>query len=131
MYNIQTEATNYTPEINFDSERGLIEIKGKLLPEDIRKTFTPLLGWLDEYSTAPPPQTQVTFILTYLNSGAAKAILEFFKRLENLHKEGLTQLDIQWVYEEDDLDIKESGEAYSNIFDIPFRMVSQTEYLQT
>ena len=44
-------------------------------------------------------------------------------KLEELHKSGKEVL-VHWHYSEDDEDMKEAGEEYADIVDVPFEQIS-------
>jgi len=53
------EGTAKTPTVNFNASEGLIEIKGRSIPENSIEFYKPLVDWLDEYAKSPAPHTTV------------------------------------------------------------------------
>lgn len=119
MKNYAIEASEKTPAISLDGERGVIEIRGKSVPEDSFNFFEPMKSWLDEYVIKPAPSTEVIVALEYFNTSSAKVLLEVFKLMNQLHKTGQTSMNIRWVYEEDDDDMLEAGHDYQRTIDVP------------
>jgi hypothetical protein len=122
MEPINIEGSPKTPSIKFDVEKGILEIKGRSIPENSIEFYKPLVDWLDEYSKDPVNKTQVNIHLEYFNTSSSKCILDVFKKLEAIHK-AKHDVSIFWYYEEDDEDMLEAGEDYESIIRIPFKMI--------
>ena len=120
------EGSAKTPTVKFDAKDGLIEIKGRSIPENSIEFYKPLVEWLEEYSASPLPLTQVNVQLEYFNTSSSKCILDVFKKLESIHK-GPNEVIINWHYEEDDEDMLEAGEDYESIIRVPFKMIEIVE----
>jgi len=123
MEAINIEATAKTPEILCDAEAGIISIKGRSIPEHTVEFYKPIHQWIDEYSQNPQSHTSVEIFVEYYNTSSSKSILDLFKRLENIHKQGHGMI-VKWYYEEDDEALLESGEEYQTMVDIPFELIS-------
>jgi hypothetical protein len=126
MENYSIEGTPKTPTIIFDTEKGHLEIKGRSIPENSIEFYRPLVENLEKYSTGAKSSTNVVIALEYFNTSSSKCILDVFKKLENIHKNG-SAVTIHWHYEEDDEDMLEAGEDYQAIINVPFKMVQISE----
>ncbi len=126
MEPISIEGTAKTPTVKFDSETGVMEIKGRSIPENSIEFYKPLVDWLDGYSREPKGLTQVNVQLEYFNTSSSKCILDVFKKLEGIQK-GKQEVIINWYYEEDDEDMLEAGEDYESIIRVPFKMIEIVE----
>lgn len=124
MDNIKIEGTPKTPGIDFDAERGQLQINGRSIPENSIDFYKPIIDWLDQYALQPAPSTTVNVQLEYFNTSSSKCILDVFKKLESIKKSG-KEISVKWHYEEDDEDMLEAGEDYDAIIDIPFEMVEK------
>jgi len=122
MESISIEGTTKTPAISFNSETGVIEIKGRSIPENSIEFYRPLVEWLEAYGENPKEQTTVNIQLEYFNTSSSKCILDVFKKLESIKKQR-NNVVINWYYEEDDEDMLEAGEDYESIIRIPFKMI--------
>jgi hypothetical protein len=111
-----------TPEIRLDPANGIFEMKGRSLPEDVVKFYTPILEWLDEYAKSPIEHTVFDFKLTYFNTASSKIILDILLKLGEIHDAG-KKITIKWHYPSDDEDMEEAGIEYAEIVDIPIEMV--------
>ena len=126
MDSITIEGTPKTPTISFHLEKGFLEIKGRSIPENSIEFYKPLVEWLEKYAGKPKNQTQVNIQLEYFNTSSSKCILDVFKKLEAIHKNG-SEIIINWYYEEDDEDMLEAGEDYQAIINVPFKMIQIAE----
>lgn len=122
MESIIREGTPKTPSIRFDAEQGIVEIRGRSIPENSTEFFKPLVDWLDQYSENPAKVTNVNIHLEYFNTSSSKCILDLFKKLEAIHK-AKNEVIVNWYYEEDDEDMLEAGEDYESIIRIPFKLI--------
>lgn len=126
METIIREGTLKTPYVKFDGEKGLVEIKGRSIPENSIEFYKPLIDWLDKFADQAPEKTSVNVKLEYFNTSSSKCILDIFRKLELMHKKG-DEVEINWYYEEDDEDMFEAGEDYQSIINIPFKMIEMEE----
>ncbi len=126
METIIREGTPKTPYVRLDGEKGLIEIKGRSIPENSVEFYKPLIDWLDKYGNVPLEVTNVNIQLEYFNTSSSKCILDIFKKLELIYKKG-SKVQINWYYEEDDEDMFEAGEDYQSIINIPFTMIEMED----
>lgn len=117
------EGSPKTPIVSLNHETGVLELKGRSIPENSIEFYQPIYAWLDEYGTNPKPETKVNVVLEYFNTSSSKCILDFFKKLEGIAASGKTNIVIHWHYEEDDEDMLEAGEDYQAIIKVPFNMV--------
>jgi hypothetical protein len=122
MEPINIEGTPKTPSVKFNGESGVMEIKGRSIPENSIEFYKPLVDWLEDYARNPLNKTQVDVHLEYFNTSSSKCILDVFKKLESIHKARF-EVVINWYYEEDDEDMLEAGEDYESIIRVPFKMI--------
>ncbi len=126
METIIREGSPKTPFVRLDGESGMVEIKGRSIPENSVEFYKPIIEWLEKFGDAPSAETNVNIQLEYFNTSSSKCILDIFKRLELIHKKG-NPVEINWYYEEDDEDMFEAGEDYQSIISIPFKMIEMEE----
>lgn len=120
---ISIKGTQETPEILLDSSKGIFELSGKSLPEDVKEFYNPILKWFDEYSKSPNKQTIVKIKMDYFNTASSKMILELFEVVQKVHASG-NETIIEWYYQEDDEDMQDAGQDYSDLIEIPFKLIS-------
>ncbi|HAW52017.1 MAG TPA: nuclear pore complex subunit [Flavobacteriales bacterium] len=123
MEALYLEETDETPGIKLDSEKNIFEFIGKSLPEDVATFYNPILDWLDEYSKNLNDTTEVVFKLDYFNTASSKMILDVLLKLEEFQESGKA-VKVKWYYAEDDEDMEDAGNEYSEIVDVPFEFES-------
>lgn len=120
------EGSAKTPHVHFDPETGLLELKGRSIPENSIDFYKPLIDWIDRYGRDPRQKTALHMQLEYFNTSSSKCILDVFKKLESIRAAG-NEVTVLWHYEVDDEDMLEAGEDYAGIINVPFRMVQIEE----
>ncbi|MBP8848940.1 MAG: DUF1987 domain-containing protein [Breznakibacter sp.] len=123
---IVRDGTPKTPSVRLDGTTGIIEVKGRSIPENSVEFYKPLIDWLEKYGAAPCANTVVNIQLEYFNTSSSKCILDIFKKLELINKKG-NPVEINWYYEEDDEDMFEAGEDYQSIISLNFKMIELEE----
>ena len=126
MENLVLEGSPKTPEVNFDANLGVLEIKGRSIPENSIEFYKPLIDWIDSYGASSKETTVVEMRLEYFNTSSSKCILDLFKKLESING-GNTEVKINWYFEEEDEDMEEAGEDYDAIINLPFKLVEVEE----
>lgn len=120
---ISIKGTQETPEVMLDNSKGIFEISGKSLPEDVKEFYNPILKWFDEYTKNPNPQTILKIKMDYFNTASSKMILELFEVVKKVHSAGHSTV-IEWYYQEDDEDMQDAGQDYSDLIEMPFKLIS-------
>lgn len=123
MEKIILDPTNETPKVILDKDSNMFEISGNSLPEDVNSFYTPILTWFDEYSSNPNSKTEVTLNFEYYNTSSSKMILKILEKFKEIHRKGF-DVEIHWHYSDDDEDMIEAGEDYSEHIKIPFKFIS-------
>ncbi|BDD10288.1 hypothetical protein FUAX_27200 [Fulvitalea axinellae] len=112
---INLEGTEDTPKILLDKKNGIFEISGRSLPEDSAEFYQPILDWIKSYGGDPNDKTEFEFKLEYFNTASSKLILDVLSALEDI--DGTR---ILWYFHEDDEDMEEAGEEFSELVDLSF-----------
>jgi hypothetical protein len=112
--------------VHFDPASGLLELKGRSIPENSIDFYKPLIDWIEKYGRNPNAKTALHVQLEYFNTSSSKCILDVFKRLEPIRSAG-NEVTVLWHYEADDEDMLEAGEDYSGIINLPFKMIQIAE----
>ena len=125
MSNLKIDNSIKTPSIIFAAGNGLLEIKGKSIPENSLEFYRPVFEWLDDYAKSPAPVTELKVSLEYFNTSSSKCLLDIFRRLESINGSGKSQVKVSWYFDEDDEDMMEAGEDYQALVKIPFELQKQ------
>lgn len=109
-----------TPYILFDPAAGIFRIEGKSFPEDSKEFYRSTIDWLEEYKKELPASFRLSFNLFYLSSSSIISVKQILLKLVEYQDAG-TQIHVTWNYDEDDDDIKKTGEDYMKITKLNFQ----------
>ena len=123
MNNLFIPRTSKTPDIFFDADQGILEIKGRSIPENSVAFYAPVMQWLSDYEKKPNEETQLVVKLEYFNTSSSKCLIDIFRKLEKLHQKK-SSVTVVWYYETVDEDMKESGEDFRDLVSMPVVMTS-------
>ena len=108
-----------SPEVIFDKENNIFQIRGRSISENANEFYEPLEIWLKEYFKNPNPQTKLVLNFDYLNSSSLIHISIIINLLEKNYNKGADVL-LVWQYEENDELIENTGIELNLISNIPF-----------
>ena len=123
MNNLFIPRTSKTPDIFFDADQGLLEIKGRSIPENSVAFYSPVMQWLSDYEKNPYDETRLIVRLEYFNTSSSKCLIDIFRKLEKLHQKE-NSVTVIWYYELVDEDMKESGEDFRDLVSMPVILTS-------
>ncbi|MFD2232217.1 DUF1987 domain-containing protein [Phaeospirillum tilakii] len=110
---LRIAATERSPEIELDVERGLLRLRGESYPEDASSVFAPVFVALQAALANPAPTgLEAEFALIYFNSSSAKALMNMFLLLERAAASGIP-VRVRWLYAAEDETMREFGEDFS------------------
>lgn len=124
MKNLVINSTNKTPKIDFNAEIGIIEIKGVSIAEDANKFYSPLIDWAERYvKTTGLFLTTIKIKIIYFNTSTSDYLINFLKTFKKLGD----KVSIEWYYETEDDDMKETGTHFENILEMKFHYIEVDE----
>lgn len=126
MKNFYIQATEESPEIIFDLEKNIFSIKGKSVVSDAESFYAPVLDWLTQVPGELNEKITFEFDLEYFNISSSKRILFILYKLNKLREAG-EDIHVVWCFSTEDDEMKEVGEDYAVMVNIPFEFVSKTE----
>jgi hypothetical protein len=112
-------STPQTPLIHFDASSGIMEIKGRSIPDSPDDFWIPVLNWFESYLIHPNQKTVVKIDLEYFNISSSKRILFLLYKLNELVESG-NDVNVEWLYREADEDMYEVGQDYAYMVKVPF-----------
>ena len=115
MNAIDIKGTEDKPTIILDKAAGKFELSGRSLPEDAAEFYNPILKWLSEYAAAPNPVTELNIKLEYFNTASSKLLLDILHTVEPIKG-----LKVTWFHFDDDEDMQEAGQEFSELVEVPF-----------
>ena len=122
METLIIDSSEDNPKVILNARDDILEISGRSLPEDVNTFYRPVISWIEEYAKNPSGNTVFNFKLTYFNTASSKVILDILTLFEEMIEEGHPVL-VRWHFPEEDEDLREAGEEYSEMVDVPFEMV--------
>ncbi len=110
--------TEDTPTVLLDKDAGVFEISGRSLPEDAAEFYTPILQWLEDYTSNANNNTEFEMKLEYFNTASSKLLLDVLTKLEDIDN-----AKVIWYFHDDDEDMEEAGEEFEEIIeDVEFEL---------
>ncbi len=103
-----------SPEIIFDPDNNQFKIKGICHPENVTKFFQPVMDWLEEYKqyiekSKTSNEIKLIIFFRYFNSATYKYLITLLQKFYEFTEVGCS-LYVDWYYETDDEEMRESGE---------------------
>jgi hypothetical protein len=119
---IQIEATQSSPAIIANAEKGTLEMRGDSYPENSFEFFAPVVGWIQSHLEDPSHKLVLELHLLYLNTSSVKVMMDIFDLLEESYGHGRT-VAVNWYYEADNARIAELAEEFKEDCSFPFEII--------
>lgn len=122
MNDLNISAGKDTLSVMCSPDSGLIELEGISYPQDAAEFFNPVFEWMESYFDQIGKELTMNLRINYLNTSSTKCLFDLIDRMEDYFKSG-NETQVNWYYEEDDDDIKETGLEFQEDLDIPFNLI--------
>ena len=122
MKRLEIAETGNTPHILFDADSQIFIIEGKSFPEDSKEFYTRVIKWMDDFIATKPKTFVLKINLFYLSSSSIISIKQLLLKIASMKLDG-TDTKLFWHYDDDDEDIKKTGEDYQNLTKLKFDFV--------
>lgn len=123
MDNLIIEKTKSTPEINFNTVSGLLQIKGESFPENVVKFYAPIIDWLKNYISTETRDIVLEFEIVYFNSSTSKVFMTIFDLLDLAVGNGKS-IKVKWLCDNENETAIECGEEFKEDIELlPFEIV--------
>ncbi len=126
MNNLEIAGTPKTPTIFLNCSDGTMLIEGRSNPENASDFFKPVMDWLEEYCEQPAERTDLKINLELFNTSSSKYLMEILRKIRYLANND-HPFNVTWLYEEDDLEMLDTAEAYEMMTGLRFQKVSYPE----
>lgn len=124
MVDIRIPETDTTPEVILNSENALFSIKGNSYPENPNDFYQPLVANKSAFiKSVQKDVIKIEINLNYFNTSSNKFIINILRELITINNNTKT-INIDWYYEEDDVDMHQRGIELSSIIKHPFNIIS-------
>ncbi len=124
MEKLILKETKHSPLVVLDPQTGVFELKGSSFLDNAHEFYTPVIEWLKEYTKSPAPKTKILFDLNYINTSSQRMVFDLLKRVNIMFKAG-SQLSIEWLYDENDYDLRDVGEDLLSFMDFPYKIIEK------
>jgi len=118
-------ATRSTPEVLFDYKRQVLSLRGVSSPEKTTDFYQPIFELIPQIAQLPQPSLHVELQLVHFNSSSAKALFQLLQTTETHFLSD--HLSINWYCDEDDDDMIEAAEDFSDMLDININILINEE----
>ena len=127
MENLRIEPSPLTPYISFDTQTGILELKGRSSPDNAVVFYEQIVGFFDQYFvTGEAESITINVGLEYFNTSSLKCIFQILRKIKDGAEKTTRSLEVNWFYEEDDEDMLETGEDISALLDLDFNYYSDS-----
>jgi len=122
MEKLMIYATEYTPMVNFDPQHGVIEMRGNSNPANSLRFYSKVMMGLQEYVIKENKGLTANLHFSYFNSSSSKCLYDILKMLHAMDRKGRS-VTVNWYYTEQDHDMKEVGQDFSDILNLSFNFI--------
>lgn len=81
---------------------------------------------IDAAFTSGLKSLTANFAFEYFNTSSSKCLFDILKRLAQFEQSGMS-ICVNWFYEEDDEDMRETGEDYEDVLGLSFNYIEIEE----
>lgn len=121
------EPTKVTPYVQLDARNGVLAFKGRSSPSASLEFYYPIMSSIDRAFTSGVSSITANFAFEYFNTSSSKCLFDILKRLAQFGNRGM-EVKINWIYEEDDEDMRETGEDYEDVLGLTFNYIEIEEF---
>jgi hypothetical protein len=118
MERIKIASTPRTPSVILDADSGTLSIAGRSIMEYPEDFYKEILDGVDMYFSEYDKPLSVSLSFEYFNTASSKELYDLLKKLKG------QKASVKWYYEEDDLDMEETGKDYEKLIgDVSFEHI--------
>lgn len=125
MKKLQKKSTLKSPKVEFDAKKAQLDIEGRSILEDPATFYEELFKWIEDYFNSEfAKDTTIRIKLEYVNSSSSKYLSGIFQIAEKIAD---LNINIIWLYEEQDESMQELGVHFKNNFNVNVELVEYHE----
>ncbi len=122
-YSLTLEATQFSPSVNADWERGCLQMSGESYPENTYEFFAQIIHWTEAFLQAKDDPLTLELHLSYLNTSSIRAMIDIFDLLQDASTGGKA-VSVRWLYDNRNPRASELGEEFKEDYTFPFDIVA-------
>ena len=116
----------HTPFINFDLTNGILNIKGKSIPENAPEFTQPVIETITECSLALQTITTPNISLIFFNTSSSKYLIKVLTSFASHNNKG-TNVLVNWHHDTDDEDRLETANDPKNSCEPDFKYIADED----
>jgi len=124
MEELELSIRQTEPDVIIDHNNNSLRISGVSFPADARATFDPIFTWLNDFVPKTVKPILCEFDFEFLNSTSSKMLFEILYSIRQYEEEG-RKVNIKWIYEKGDLDMKEYCEDIADMLKMDIEMIEK------
>jgi hypothetical protein len=124
MNDLNISATQSTPSVSADFERGVLHMRGDSYPENSFELFGPVIRWVEEYLSSTDKPLRLELELLYLNTSSVKAMMDILDLVEEAYRDQ-RDVSLRWVYDQQNERVAELAEEFKEDCSFPFEITSR------
>lgn len=124
MNDLNISATQSTPSVSADFERGVLHMRGDSYPENSFELFGPVIRWVEEYLSITDKPLRLELELLYLNTSSVKAMMDILDLVEEAYRDK-RDVSLRWVYDQQNERVAELAEEFKEDCSFPFEITSR------
>lgn len=124
MNDLNISATQSTPSVSADFERGVLHMRGDSYPENSFELFGPVIRWVEEYLGSTDKPLRLELELLYLNTSSVKAMMDILDLVEEAYRDK-RDVSLRWVYDQQNERVAELAEEFKEDCSFPFEITSR------
>lgn len=122
--NFTLPASQLTPAIAADWDKGLLSISGDSYPENSFEFFTTTIEWIEAFLAGSDRPLHLTLRLVYMNTSSVKAMMDIFDMLEEAHGKG-RKVAVDWLYDPRNERVEMLAEEFREDCTFPFNIIAE------
>ncbi|WP_258105302.1 DUF1987 domain-containing protein [Marinoscillum sp. MHG1-6] len=121
MDNFRCTPTTSTPFVRISFDEGVLDISGRSSPENTLEFYQPIIDTVAKFAGEGKDHITANFQYEYFNTSSARCIFLIIKELKKLNEAGIG-ITINWIVDEDDEDMEETGLDFQDMVDLEFNI---------
>jgi hypothetical protein len=113
--------------VEIDPNNGKLEFKGRSSPSASLEFYSPIMSSIDQSFSGSGQSITAHFAFEYFNTSSSKCLFDILKKLARMQAKG-TEVEVNWYYEEEDEDMKETGEDYEDVLGLSFNYIAVQDF---
>ncbi len=121
-HSLKIAQTSITPSCTLDWDKNTLNMKGRSSPCSSMEFYSPITEKIVHAFRQGRKSLTANFEFEYFNTSSSKCIYDLLKKLSIAQNNGADVI-VNWFYEEDDEDMRETGEDYEEILGLNFNYI--------